>query len=191
MRDRSGIGFRRLRLTDLPLMHRWLNTEHVMQWFGVGAQKGPPSLETVTAHYTPSITGQEPTDPYLILYEGTPIGYIQTYAIADYPEYADAVQVEERAAGVDLFIGEPIFVHRGLGVPILRRFLREVVFADPAVEICIIGPEPANRIAIRAYEKAHFRYLKTIREPSGEMSYLMRVTREEFGATAGGRQITQ
>ena len=189
MHDRSGIGFRRLRLTDLPLMHRWLNTEHVLQWYGVGAEKGPSSLETVTAHYTPSITGAEPTDPYAILYEGTPIGYIQSYAIRDHPEYAAAVQVEEHAVGVDLFIGEPAFVHRGLGAPILRRFLREVVFADPAVESCIIGPEPANRIAIRAYEKAGFRYLKTVREPSGELSYLMRVTREELGTSVAESQI--
>ena len=179
MLDPAPISFRRLTLADLPLMRRWLNTEHVMAWYGVGSAKGPSTLETVTAHYTPSISGQVPTDPFLILHEGRPIGYIQRYAIRDWPDYAAVVDVNEHAAGVDLFIGDPDVVHRGLGAHVLRRFLRDVVFADPASESCIIGPEPENRGAIRSYEKAGFRYLKTVQDPSGEVNYLMRLGRAE------------
>ena len=183
MHDQSGIGFRRLRLTDLPLMHRWLNTEHVLQWYGVGAEKGPSSLETVTAHYSASILGQEPTEPYAILYDATPIGYIQSYAVRDHPEYAAAVQVEEHAMGVDLFIGEPAFVHRALGAPILRRFLREVVFAHPDVTSCVIGPAVGNRAAIRAYGKAGFAPLKVVSiAGEDEPEYLMRISREDMFA---------
>ena len=42
-------------------------------------------------------------------------------------------------AGIDLFIGEVQFHHRGLGAPIIRQFLNDIVFSDPAVESCIIG----------------------------------------------------
>ena len=177
MLDPMLLSFRRLTAADLPLVHRWLNTEHVLQWYGVGSQKGPSTLEAVTTHYTPSITGQVPTDPFLILHAGRPIGYIQRYAIRDWPEYAAVVEVDEHAAGVDLFIGEPDIVHQGLGAHILTRFLREVAFPDPTIESCIIGPEPDNGVAIRAYEKAGFRYLKTVQDPSGEVNYLMRIGR--------------
>ena len=56
--------------------------------------------------------GREPTSCYITLYAGQPVGYIQAYLIADYPEYAEALGVEVGAAGVDLFIGEEAYVHR-------------------------------------------------------------------------------
>jgi RimJ/RimL family protein N-acetyltransferase len=175
-RDERALGFRRLAMEDLPLMHRWLTTEHVRRWYGEEGR----SLEEVTAHYAPRIRGEDPTDSYIILYGETAIGYIQTYLIHDHPDYAKSVDVEERAAGVDLFIGEPDYVHKGLGSILLRKFLREIVFAKPETESCILGPQPKNAVAIRAYEKAGFRYLKTIQVPDEpKPEYLMRITRAE------------
>lgn len=172
----DAIGFRLLATADLPLMHRWLNVPAVLEWW-----KEPLSREEVEEKYGPCIRGEEPTRPYLILYDGRPIGYIQTYRVADHPEYDAAVGLTEPAAGVDLFIGEDAFRHRGLGPAILRRFLLEIVFPTFDVVCCVIGPEPANRAAIRAYEKAGFRYLKTIQAPGEDQpEYLMRIGREEF-----------
>lgn len=168
------LGIRPLNAADVTLLHHWRNTPHVVRWY-----KPALSLEEAYAKYVPRTRGEEPTRAYLILYAGQPIGYIQVYRIRDYPEYQKYVQVEEDAAGVDLFIGEPDFVHRGLGAPILRCFLREVVFADPAIHLCIIGPEPENRAAIRAYQKAGFRHFKTVQLPDEDApAYLMRIERE-------------
>jgi RimJ/RimL family protein N-acetyltransferase len=114
----------------------------------------------------------------VILLGGAPIGFIQTYLIRDHPEYAQAVQVGEGAAGVDLFIGEESAVHRGLGPQILRRFLHEIVFGGLGASACIIGPQPENASAIRAYEKTGFKHLKTVQSPGspGEgREYLMRI----------------
>jgi RimJ/RimL family protein N-acetyltransferase len=165
------IAFRPLAFDDLPLMVRWLNTPHVRRWW----QHDPRTLEEAAAKYTPLIEGREPTAAYIILYDERPIGYIQAYRIADWPDYARDIAVEAGAAGVDLFIGEEECVHRGLGAPILRAFLRGVVFAMAGVTCCIIGPSASNASAIRAYEKAGFRYLKTISVPGEEEpEYLMR-----------------
>ncbi len=167
------IAFRPLTYDDLPMMVRWLNTPHVRQWW----QDDPRTLEEAIEEYTPQIEGKEPTSAYVILSGERPIGYIQTYRIADYPAYAAALDVEAGAAGVDLFIGEADCVHRGLGAPILRAFLRDVAFAMPGVTCCIIGPAVSNATAIRAYEKAGFRYLKTVAVPDeDEPEYLMRIT---------------
>jgi len=177
--DPAPLGFRRMQRDDLPLMFRWLNTPHVREWYAEPAG----SLEEVTAKYLSRVDGSDRTDPYLILYRPRPIGYIQTYLIRDHPAYAAAVQVEDDAAGVDLFLGEAEYVHRGLGSHVLRRFLRDIVFANPEVGSCIVGPEPQNRVAIRAYERAGFRYLKTVSVPGEpEPEHLLRITRADLGA---------
>lgn len=171
------IGFRRLAAAEIPLIHRWLHTPHVVRWWYDDA--GP--YEEVEERYLAYIEGREPVDPYLILHGGRlPIGYIQTYRVSDDEEYAGLVGVEG-SAGVDLFIGEEEFLHKGLGAFVLRCFLEEVVFAEEGIEACVIGPEPGNAAAIRAYGKAGFRYFKTIRVPEeAEPEYLMKLTREEF-----------
>jgi len=177
MLDPTPINFRRMCLDDLPLMHRWLSNPAVSRWY----HEEPSDYESVVQKYTPCIEGQEPTDCSLILYDTAPIGYIQTYAISTYPDYARYVQAHEDAVGLDLFIGEDAYRHRGLGGPLLVKFLREVVFGASAATECVIGPEPQNTAAIRAYARAGFRYWKTIQipgEPAPE--YLMRITREEI-----------
>jgi aminoglycoside 6'-N-acetyltransferase len=172
------VTVRPLTYDDLPFMVRWLNTPHVREWW----QHDPRTLVEAVEKYGPRIEGREPTAAFLILLGGRPIGYIQTYQIADYPEYAEALDVEEGAAGVDLFIGEEECVHRGLGAPILRAFLRAVVFQPPGVTCCVIGPSASNTIAIRAYVKAGFQHLKTVVVPGeDEPEYLMRITRDDVG----------
>lgn len=157
----TNLSFRRVTMDDLPLLYRWLTMSHVNEWYGEGNR----TYEETVAHYRGSIEGGTPTDAYLILLDERPVGYIQGYVIADHPEYAAAVQVEEGAAGVDLYIGEPDLVHRGLGSTALRKFVEEIVFANPRVSCCVIGPQPENKAAIRAYEKAGFRYFKTVEVP--------------------------
>ncbi len=89
----SCITFRPLEPRDFPLMQRWLNTPHVLKWW----DKPGPTLQQVEAEYLPRILGQEPTDCYLFLEDEREIGYVQTYVIADHPEYHTVVDVPERA----------------------------------------------------------------------------------------------
>jgi RimJ/RimL family protein N-acetyltransferase len=178
----AQISFRPLAEADFALLHRWLNTPHVLEWW----DKPGPSLEQVEEKYRPRVEGREGTDCYLVLHRGSPIGMIQTYLIDDHPEYAAQVQVGSGAAGIDLFIGEPASVHRGLGAGVLRAFLRDIVFSRPEVTNCVIGPAVSNRAAIRAYEKAGFIYLKTVQVVGEEEpEYLMRIRREAVSHAPG------
>ena len=99
--DPGKIGFERLKSSDLPLMHRWLNAPHVARWWYADGSTYPEVEET----YVPCIEGRDPTEPYLILYNGLPIGYVQAYRISDDPDYARLVEVEN-SAGVDMFVGK-------------------------------------------------------------------------------------
>lgn len=159
---------------DFPLLQRWLNTPHVLQWW----DKPGPTFTEVEEKYLPRIEGRDPTDSFVIEYAERPIGYIQRYLIADYPDYARHVGVADRAIGIDVFIGEADLIHRGLGPALLKQFLRDYVFNCPDVTSCVIGPAISNRSAIRAYEKAGFVYFKTAVIPEeDEPEYLMRVER--------------
>ena len=89
------------------------------------------------------------------------------------------MQADERTAGVDLFIGEEGYIHKGLGTVILIKYLAEVVFHDENFERCVIGPEPKNKAAIRCYEKVGFCYFKTIHIlGETEPEYLMYINKE-------------
>ena len=103
---------------------------------------------------------------------------MQTYRIIDYPDYSRQIEMGENVAGLDLFIGHPGYIHRGLGKHILTRFLDEIVFRMPGITECCVGPEPGNAVAIRAYEKAGFRHLKTV-TVDGELEYIMVATRDK------------
>ena len=179
------ISFRSLAEEDLPLIHHWLNQDHVAEWYGVGGVRRP-TFDQVEARYGRRIRGEEPTRSFLVSYGGRPVGYIQTYLVDDYPENARGIELEPRTAGIDMFIGEPEMVGRGLGTALIVRFLRQVVFADPAVKACVLGPAPENTRAIRCYEHAGFRYLKTVQAPGDDAvtEYWMIVRRDE---AEGGR----
>lgn len=71
-------------------------------------------------------------------------------------------------------------LHRGLGPRILRQFVGAIVFRDKAITTCFIDPSPRNRGAIRAFEKAGFRYVATGTDPdTGAAVYLMHITRSD------------
>jgi aminoglycoside 6'-N-acetyltransferase len=176
--DPRGITFRELREPDLPLMHRWLNAPHVRRWWYAEGS----SYKEIEEHYLPGIEARDATKLFLILYENSPIGFVQSYRISaeDDETYAGLVEVAN-SAGVDLFIGEPEYLYRGLGSHVIRRFLSEHVFSDPEIEACVIGPETKNAAAIRAYEKSGFRFFKSIQVPGEpEPEYLMKLSRQEF-----------
>jgi aminoglycoside 6'-N-acetyltransferase len=168
-----------MNLDDLPLMHRWVNTPHVSEWWDA-----LPTLDAVAAKYTPRIRGTEPTCSFIVEMGARPVGYIQSYRIADYPDYARHLGSDDRAVGVDLLIGEFEFVGQGVGSAVLKEFLRTVVFANEWPTECVIGPETENHRAIRSYQKVGFSYWKTVQVP-GERApeYLMRITRREFEVT--------
>lgn len=175
MFDIGLVSFRRLNTNDLNYMYKWLNHGLAAEWYG----KKQFTMEEIEEKYLPYINNEKPTQAYLILYNERPIGYIQTYRIQDYKEYAQAIDIDENASGLDLFIGEDDFIHKGLGKYIISKFLEEIVFALYDTVSCILGPEPDNIGAIKTYEKVGFRYLKTVRTEDGD-EYIMRIGKEEF-----------
>jgi RimJ/RimL family protein N-acetyltransferase len=163
------IEFEPLRKDDLPLVREWLGREHVHEWWR-------DRIEDSMAEYEQAMAGLDPSDHYLILVDGRPVGMIETYLVSDHPEWEAIVQVGKGVAGVDLLIGEQELIGRGLGPRVLEAFVRDVIFANPATDACIAAVDEDNRRSWRAFEKAGFEYVRDVEE-EGRPHRLMRLDR--------------
>ena len=178
----SAIAFRPLIEADLPQLHRWFNTPHVSQWWEVSG-KNRPSLELVTSKYSPRFYDQDPVDCYVIHYDGQPVGMIQACNLDDFPEEKTNFSIDESCISIDILIGEPDYVHLGLGSTIIREFLRTIVFKKYDADLCLVDPGIDNEIAIKAYQKAGFKYLKTVLyEKENKREHLFVIHRRELEA---------
>jgi RimJ/RimL family protein N-acetyltransferase len=167
------VGFRPMTPEDLPIMHTWLQRDHVRRWW-----TKYKTLDDVIEHYLPAIEGRDPTDLYFILLDGEPAGFIQTYQVSDHPEYQRLVDVEAGVAGVDLFLADEEDTGRGLGTRALEEFLRQVVFAAPETNACVADPDIENRASLRAFEKTGFSAVRELVDPDDRRVHLlMRVDR--------------
>jgi GNAT superfamily N-acetyltransferase len=75
--------------------------------------------------------------------------------------------------GIDQSLAAPELLDRGLGTQLVTALV-ERLFADPEVSRIQTDPAPANLRAIRCYEKAGFRRLRTIVTPDGPAEYMVR-----------------
>ena len=158
----SKIRFRSLYNCDLPLLSTWLNRGFVSKWLG-GHRL---TYEEVEARYGPRIRGAVPIMPFLMLYDDLPIGYAETYDLADRPRYNRLVRAGSGTAGVDFFIGESDYLYGGFSTAMLSAFLDRVVFRNCGTERCIAGADVRNRDALRCYERAGFDFWKLINLPA-------------------------
>lgn len=159
------------------LMYEWLNRPDVSNWYG----NAPQTLAEVEGKYLPRIHGTEPVIGYMVEHDDRPVAYLQTYRIDHEPDYAAALNVDRDAAGVDLFIGEDTYRYRGFGPVMLQEFTRRIVFTTPGITCCVVAPSVKNRSAIRAYQKAGFRHIKTVSVPGEtEPEYVMIIWPDEL-----------
>jgi RimJ/RimL family protein N-acetyltransferase len=168
-----SVAFRPMTADDLPVLHEWLQREHVRRWW-----TRRETLDDVTEHYLPAIEGRDPTDLYFIILDGMPAGFIQTYLVSDHPEYQQLIGVEDGVAGVDLFLADEERLGRGVGTRVLGEFLRTIVFAVPTTRACVADPDAENGSSLRAFEKAGFSAIRELVDPDdGRAHVLVRIDR--------------
>ncbi len=147
----TAVQFRPLARADFPLLQRWRTAPHAARWFDP-----PLDDDGMERKYGPRVDGTEPTRVYVVSLDGTEAGIVQTYRIADHPEYAAACGHPD-AAGVDILIGEVGWTGRGAGPLVIERFLAEVVGpAYPDLAWCVASIDVLNPRSRRAFAKAGF-----------------------------------
>ncbi|MBY0500565.1 MAG: acetyltransferase [Alphaproteobacteria bacterium] len=154
------ISFIPLHSSHFPLLHKWMNAEHVQKWWG---ENQSWTLEDISSKYDTYckgykvVEGQKKTiHSFIIEISSQPIGFIQYYNAYDFPRERGEMLtgLPKRLAALDLYIGETSFFGKGFGFYILDRFLKEHI--SPSFEACFVDPNCHNIRAIKAYEKAGF-----------------------------------
>jgi RimJ/RimL family protein N-acetyltransferase len=67
-------------------------------------------------------------------------------------------------ASIDLYIADPHYLGKGIGVAAIKQFLTQQIW--PYFENCFVDPDVTNTQAIHVYEKAGFKILKQLNHPS-------------------------
>jgi len=159
--------------SHIPLMQQWLSSGEALRWYG----RDEPQSETVLRHKYLVDKPAGGTRSFVIHQDEHPIGYIQYYRVADYPDWASLVSAQPGDYGLDLFIGRDDLIGEGIGTEIVHTALRKLVFTNEDAKRCILGPEPDNRRAIRCYEKCGFKHLRTVTTDTDEEEYVMAIKR--------------
>lgn len=157
------ISFRRVCEDDFSMLHSWLKVPHVKEYWH---QNESFTYKEIHEKYTKRIS-EGVIESYIIQKNDKDIGFIQTYII-DEPA---AFLVKEKIKGIDLYIGDINFVHKGHGKNIIEQFVKNYIFNDPSIRFAGIDPEVENIIAIKAYEKSGFKHVNT--EYNKNMTYYM------------------
>lgn len=169
--------FRPLTLEDLPLVHRFLHAPHAKRWFG-------QSMADVERDYGASVRGDEAFKTFIVTLEGAAVGFVTFGFFGDYPDMQRAYGVTDPdAANCDVLLAER--AHEGRGAVLIRELAERIIFASPRTTTLVIDPLPENAIAIRAYEKAGFRFLRAVpNDGEGNALYLLELDRATFAARA-------
>src|SRR5262245_58215094 len=146
---------------DYGLIVRWRSQPHVHEWWE--PDNPPPDLEQVRAFYGPRARVGDPTTSCIVELDGEPIGYLQFYRWLGWPEEAEALEVDadEDTFGIDLFIGDPDKISRGVGTRVVD-LICDHLERDRGARSVALTTETTNLRAQRAYEKAGFRKVREV-----------------------------
>lgn len=153
---------------DLAMLHDWLNRPHIVEWWG-GER---PSLQQVQEQYHPRALARERVMPYIGLLGTQPFAYAQTYVALGAGNGWWEDEVDPGVRGIDQSIADAALLGMGLGTRLVQ-VLVERLFGDPQVSKVQTDPAPHNLRAIRCYEKAGFRRVRTIATPDGPAVYML------------------
>jgi multimeric flavodoxin WrbA/RimJ/RimL family protein N-acetyltransferase len=159
----SAFHFEPLTSHHLPLLHKWMQEPHVVEWWGEGTSW---SFEEIEKKYSSYIHGyktvkeeRKPIYPFLMYFQGNPIGYIQMYNAFDFER--DELdfknlwpETDQSLAALDFYIGDPGSIGKGLGVESLKAFLNAHLFQQ--FDACLVDPDKRNKSAVKTYAKAGF-----------------------------------
>lgn len=148
------ISFEPLSSDYFKVMHKWFNTKHVQKFYSLRDW----TLSEIVHKYTLVIHSQtKPIQGFIIYLQDTPIGYIQCYAVADYPWIDQKLSKEiiQNAAGVDLFMGEKDILRKGIALCALDMFLTLYVWTK--FTYLVVDPDVDNITSQNFFKKLGFK----------------------------------
>jgi RimJ/RimL family protein N-acetyltransferase len=103
---------------------------------------------------------KRPLHAFVVMLDEISVGYIQYYNAYDFSRDTVLENLPQSLAALDLYIGDPAYIGKGLAAPILRAFLEDHVWRT--FQHCLVDPDVKNIAAIKAYQKAGFVMVKHV-----------------------------
>jgi aminoglycoside 6'-N-acetyltransferase len=175
----GDVSIRRMRdePLDYELFVRWRNEPHVAEWWNTDEDPVPMSLDHATAEYGADADAW--VTRCMISVADRAVGFVQFYPWSEEADEAREMGVPDpdTSYGLDIFIGEPDMIGRGVGATVVALVGAHVFEAEGARSVALLTPVGNDR-AHRAYEKAGFRKVRQTLDTdvvNGErrMSWLM------------------
>jgi aminoglycoside 6'-N-acetyltransferase len=161
------ITFKPLHESHFPLLLKWLEMPNVKKWWDQNVRY---TLELVKEKFGKHIHGialsknsNHKTYAYIICANKEMIGYIQAYNAHDFAHEngLDLRAISGSICGIDLFIGEQPFLHKGWGTRILNEFEKQIL--APHFDWCLIDPEKKTSI-VKYTTKRSWQSFQTLTE---------------------------
>lgn len=160
------IGFAAVTRDDLLLLRDWLSQPHVRRWWG------DPDEEIAAIAADLAEPGGYAL--WIARADGAPFAYLQD---GD-PTTAEETHYRHAPAGyraLDVLIGSPDHLGRGLAAPLLRAFAVHAAARAPAG--LLLDPDPGNLLAVAAYRCAGFAEIgRVVTGPYGAALVMARPT---------------
>jgi len=187
----GDLAIRRMRdhPDDYMLIVAWRSAPHVHEWWD--PDEPPPDLAGAEAELRPSTRDSDPTTACIIEVGGLPAGFIQFYPWSSEGAYMSEVgiTVPEGAWGLDIFIGDPAFLHRGIGSRAVL-LLSDHLFRTQRATAVALATEATNTHAQAAYERAGMRVVREFEDTDhrgGQRVRSLLMIRDRPGGTADAR----
>jgi RimJ/RimL family protein N-acetyltransferase len=147
---------------DWARIRAWLARPDIQKWWGPTAAA---EAEVITA------LGSAAAIARMIEKDGKPIGYCHA---VDASLWGDDLPADMPPGtwDLDIFIAEPEFRGKGLGITALEM-LRDEVFSTTLAVAVSVFTSIENEAAVRAYEKLGFRWLRVWNDPALGPSWFM------------------
>src|ERR1044072_3976847 len=163
-RDPGEISLLPVEPKHYPLLRVGLAEPHMREWGG--------EVEEELGFIRDMVEGRDTTRPFLIMRDGTPVGYVQVWFIGHHQNaewiagHPWLAELPADTVGVDLSIGDAAQLSRGIGSAALKAFVAEL--RRQGYTRTIIDPHPANARAVRPYRKPGFRPLPRLEGRTGD-----------------------
>ncbi len=187
----GNVRIRRMRddPDDYALIVDWRNRPHVREWWD--PDDPPLTLEGAIEELRPLTNGADGDTAAMIELDGAAIGYLQFYPWDGETAYLAEVgiTIPDGGWGLDIFIGEPSLIDRGVGARTVR-LISDHLFAEHGATAVALATEAGNLRAQAAYIRAGMRIVERFLDTDtrdGQRVELVLMIRDRPGGTAAAR----
>ena len=158
------IEFRKASVSDLQMVREWIKGNvFARKWY---YNDRVPRISTLDK----KIIKRQSIKNFcanIILFDGKPVGYIQSYDIEGWGLWSRQVKIYDKTVSLDYFIGDINYIHKGYGEKFILEYI-DLIKNSNKYDFVMISPNPMNVVNRKCIEKCGFEFQKIVNVPSAK-----------------------